>query len=218
MPRLEGMTETIAGIAIPDTKLAREATDLVQEAADRVLYHHSRRVYLFGRLKARHRGLAVDPELAYVGAMFHDLGLTARYGRTDQRFEIDGADLAREFLLDHGRTPAEARAVWLAIALHTTPGVVEHLEPEVAVVTLGVESDVLGFGLDEITPEDRAAVVAAHERPGFKENILRRFADGMKDRPDTTFGTMNDDVLAHFVPGFTRSDFVEIIRGSVWPD
>jgi HD superfamily phosphodiesterase len=212
------MTETIAGIDIPDTELVRAATDLVREAADPVLYHHSRRVFLFGSLKARHRGLKVDPELAYVGAMFHDLGLTLRYGRTDQRFEIDGADLAREFLVEHGRTPAEARAVWLAIALHTTPGIVEHLEPEVAVVTLGVETDVLGFDLAEITPEDRAAVVAAHERPDFKENILRRFTDGMKDRPDTTFGTMNDDVLAHFTPGFVRSDFVRIIRGSVWPD
>jgi HD superfamily phosphodiesterase len=212
------MTETIAGIDIPDTELVRAATDLVREAADPVLYHHSRRVYLFGSLKARHRGLKVDPELAYVGAMFHDLGLTLRYGRTDQRFEIDGADLAREFLVEHGRTPAEARAVWLAIALHTTPGIVEHLEPEVAVVTLGVETDVLGFDLDEITAEDRAAVVAAHERPNFKDNILRRFTDGMKDRPDTTFGTMNDDVLAHFTPGFVRSDFVQIIRGSVWPD
>jgi HD superfamily phosphodiesterase len=212
------MTETIAGVAVPDTKLVQEATDLVREAADPVLYHHSRRVFLFGSLKARHRGLTPDPELAYVGAMFHDLGLTVRYGRTDQRFEIDGADVAREFLLDHGRTPAEARAVWLAIALHTTPGIAEHLEPEVAVVTLGVETDVLGFDLDEITPEDRAAVVAAHERPNFKDNILRRFTDGMKDRPDTTFGTMNDDVLAHFTPGFVRSDFVQIIRGSVWPD
>jgi hypothetical protein len=212
------MTETIAGVEIPGTELVREATDLVRAAADPVLFHHSRRVFLFGLLKARHRGLEADPELAYVGAMFHDLGLTESYRRTDQRFEVDGADLARDFLLDHGRTPAEARAVWLAIALHTTPGIVEHLEPEVAVVTLGVESDVLGFDLDEISAADRAAVVAAHERPNFKENILRRFTDGMRDRPDTTFGTMNDDVLAHFVPGFVRSDFVEIIRGSVWPD
>jgi HD superfamily phosphodiesterase len=212
------MTETIAGVAIPDTELVREATALVRDAADPVLFHHSRRVYLFGSLKARRRGLTADPELAYVGAMFHDLGLTERYRRTDQRFEVDGADLARDFLLDHGRTAAESRAVWLAVALHTTPGIVEHLEPEVALVTLGVETDVLGFDLDEISKEDRDAVVAAHERPDFKNNILRRFTDGMKDRPDTTFGTMNDDVLAHFVPGFVRSDFVATIRGNPWPE
>jgi hypothetical protein len=214
----KSMSETIAGITIPDTDLVRQATDLVRDATDPVLFHHSRRVFLFGSLKGRHRGLKADPELIYVGAMFHDLGLTERYRRTDQRFEIDGANLARDFLRDHGRTEAEARAVWLAIALHTTPGVPEHLDPETYLVSLGVETDVLGFDLDEITPEDRAAVVAVHERPDFKNNILRAFTEGMKDRPDTTFGTMNDDVLAHFVPGFTRADFVEIIRSNAWPE
>ncbi|MDT4928725.1 MAG: hypothetical protein QOF92_1592 [Pseudonocardiales bacterium] len=212
------MTETIAGITIPDTALVREATELVREAATPVLFHHSRRVFLFGSLKGRYRGLEADPELLYVGAMFHDLGLTERYRRTDQRFEVDGADLARDFLLAHDRSKAEARAVWLGIALHTTPGIVEHLEPEVALVTAGVETDVLGLDLNEIKPADIDAVTSAHERPNFKENILRAFTDGMKDRPDTTFGTMNDDVLAHFVPGFTRQDFVEIIRGSQWPE
>lgn len=212
------MTETIAGVSIPDTALAREATDLVRAAATPVLFHHSRRVFLFGTLKGRHRGLEADPELLYVGAMFHDLGLTARYRRTDQRFEVDGADLAHEFLLDHGRSPAEARTVWLGIALHTTPGIAERLEPEVALVTAGVETDVLGFDLDQISPDDLAAVVAAHERPNFKDAILEAFTEGMQDRPDTTFGTVNDDVLAHCVPGFMRADFVDIIRSSAWPE
>ncbi|MEY9964421.1 hypothetical protein ABIA33_002463 [Streptacidiphilus sp. MAP12-16] len=212
------MTETIAGITIPDTALAREATDLVRAAASPLLFDHSRRVFLFGSLKGLHRGLQVDPELLYVGAMFHDLGLTERYRRTDQRFEVDGADLARDFLLAHGRSEADARAVWLGIALHTTPGIVEHLEPEVALVTAGVETDVLGLDLDEITDGQIRAVTDVHQRPNFKQNILHAFTDGMKDRPDTTFGTMNDDVLAHFVPGFTRQDFVEIILGSAWPE
>jgi HD domain len=212
------MTETIAGITIPDTALAREATELVRAAADPLLFDHSRRVFLFGSLKGHHRGLTVDPELLYVGAMFHDLGLTERHRRTDQRFEVDGADLARDFLLSHGRSEADARTVWLAIALHTTPGIPEHLEPEIALVTAGVETDVLGLDLEEVTPEQIRAVTGAHRRPDFKQGILRAFADGMRDRPDTTFGTMNDDVLAHAVPGFTRKDFVEIILGSAWPE
>ena len=212
------MTDTIAGITIPDTALVRDATELVRAAASPVLFHHSRRVFLFGSLKGRARGLEADPELLYVGAMFHDLGLTERYRRTDQRFEVDGADLARDFLLAQGRTPGEARAVWLGIALHTTPGIADDLEPEVALVSAGVETDVLGLDLGEISAEDRAEVVAAHERPNFKNDILRAFTDGMKDRPNTTFGTMNDDVLAHFLPGFTRADFVDIIRNSPWPE
>jgi hypothetical protein len=212
------MSETIAGISIPDTVLVREATVLVRQAADDTLFDHSRRVFLWGSLKTAARGLDVDPELAYVGGLFHDLGLTPAYRTKDRRFELDGAEAARSFLLDHGRTEQEARNVWLAIALHTTPEVPLQLAPEVAVVTLGVETDVLGFDLDEITAPQVAEVVARHPRPDFKNRILHAFHQGMVDRPDTTFGTMNDDVLAHFDPTFVRKNFVEIIQNNAWPE
>ncbi|MFJ6650800.1 HD domain-containing protein [Streptomyces sp. NPDC091290] len=212
------MPETIAGITIPDTELVRQATSLVRESADDTIFHHSRRVFLWGMLKSAARGIEVDPELAYVGGLFHDLGLTPAYATTDRRFELDGAEAARGFLLEHGRSEEEARNVWLAIALHTTPEVPLHLAPEVGVVTLGVETDVLGLDLDEITGAQRAEVVAAHPRPDFKNRILKAFHEGMVHRPDTTFGTMNDDVLAHFDPSFRRKDFVEIIRNNPWPE
>ena len=212
------MPEIIAGVPIPETDLVREATEIVQQAADRTLFDHSRRVYLWGSLKAAARGMDLDPELAYVGSLFHDLGLVSAYANNTRRFELDGAEAARNFLLRHGRSESEARDVWLAIALHTTPEVPHHLPPEVAVVTLGVETDVLGLGLDEITEAERAEVLAAHPRPDFKNKILRAFRNGMADRPDTTFGTMNDDVLAHFDPAFVRQDFVDIIRNSAWPE
>ncbi|GAB2640777.1 HD domain-containing protein [Prescottella soli] len=212
------MSEVIAGIPIPDTDLVREATSLVRDVADETLFNHSRRVFLWGALKSAARGLDVDLELAYVGGLFHDLGLTSAYATKDQRFELDGAEAARKFLLEHGRSEQEARNVWLAIALHTTPEVPLRLAPEVAVVTLGVETDVLGLDLDEITDAQRSEVVAAHPRPDFKNKILHAFYKGMVNRPDTTFGTMNDDVLAHFDPSFRRKDFVEIIENNAWPE
>ncbi|MHA4820170.1 HD domain-containing protein [Streptomyces aculeolatus] len=212
------MPETIAGITVPDTALVRDATSLVRGAADDTIYHHSRRVFFWGMLKSKTRGTDVDPELAYIGGLFHDLGLTGAYRTTDRRFELDGAQAAYGFLRDHGRSEKEARDVWLAIALHTTPEVPMHLAPETAVVTLGVETDVLGFGLDEITDRQRAEVVAAHPRPDFKNKIIRAFYDGMADRPSTTFGTMNDDVLAHFDPSFQRENFVQIIQNNAWPE
>src|SRR5689334_11242923 len=137
------MTEEIAGIKIPDSTLAREATELVRDAATPLVYHHSRRVYLFGALRGLADGLPFDPELLYVGALFHDPGLTERYRRTDQRFEIDGADEARRFLASHGVPVLEADRVWTAIALHTTPEIPLHMAPEIALVTRGVEYDVL---------------------------------------------------------------------------
>lgn len=212
------MAEVIAGVVVPDTELVRAATSLVREVADDTVFHHSRRVFLWGALKAAARGLQPDPELLYVGGLFHDLGLTRPHASRDQRFEIDGAEAARTFLLEHGRSDDDARTVWLAIALHTTPEVPLHLAPEVAAVALGVKTDVLGIGLDEITEQQRAEVVAAHPRPDFKNRILKAFYDGMAHRPDTTYGTMNDDVLAHSDPAFRRKDFVEIIKNSAWPE
>jgi hypothetical protein len=212
------MTEYIAGVSVPDTPLVHDATELVRESTDELLYHHSRRVFLFGMLQGRRRGLMPDPELLYVGAMFHDLGLTDHFGGTDRRFEVDGADVAKTFLHQHGISNEVAAKVWLAIALHTTPGVPEFLDPEVALLTAGVETDVLGIGYHDLSASDVAAVVAAHPRPNFKERILAAFTEGNRRRPRTTFGNVNADVLAHYDPTFVRDDFVDIILGSDWPE
>ncbi|MGO9509706.1 MAG: diguanylate cyclase, partial [Mycobacterium sp.] len=117
-----------------------------------------------------------------------------------------------------GYDPADAEKVWLGIALHTTPGIPEYLEPEIALVTAGVETDVLGIGRDDLSTEALEAVTAAHPRPDFKNRILGAFTNGFKHRPQSTFGTVNADVLEHFDPKFVRDDFVDIILGSTWPE
>jgi HD domain len=210
--------ETIADIVIPDTALVREATEFIRSAEDDLLFHHSRRVFLFGALHGLRRGLQPDPELLYVGAMFHDIGLTERYRTSSLRFEVDGANAARDFLLRHGVDQADVDKVWLSIALHTTPGVTEYLDPEIALVTAGVETDVVGIGREALAPEAIDAVTAAHPRPDFKNRILAAFNDGMKHRPHSTFGTMNADVLAHFDPAFVREDMVDLVLNSSWPE
>jgi HD domain len=207
-----------AGVTVPDTKLARAATDLVRASTSDLVYHHSRRVFLFGSLQGRNRGLSVDPELLYIGAMFHDLGLDERFRSSGRRFEVDSADEARRFLQAHGVPEDSIRRVWTAIALHTTPGIPEFMEPEVALVTAGVEYDVLGIGYHDISDADRAAITAVHPRPHFKRSILEAFTEGIAPKPETTFGNVKADVLERFVPGFQRVSFVDVIEGSAWPE
>lgn len=210
--------ETIADVVVPDTALAREATEFIRGAEDDVLFHHSRRVYLFGALHGRRLGQQPDLELLYVAAMFHDFGLTARYRNSTQRFEIDGADAAREFLVQRGVTQSDADRVWLGIALHTTPEITARLDTETHLLAAGVKTDVVGVGRADLDAAHIDAVVAAHPRPDFKNRILAAFHNGMKHRPETTFGTMNDDILAHFDPTFRRGNLVDAILNSPWPD
>ncbi|MCI2417916.1 HD domain-containing protein [Saccharopolyspora sp. K220] len=205
-------------VQVPDTKLAREATELVRDSTNELIYHHSRRVYFFGGLQGRNRDLSFDPELLYIGAMFHDLGLGERFRTSGRRFEVDSADEARRFLAAHQVPEDSIRRVWTAIALHTTPGIPEFMEPEVALVTAGVEYDVLGIGYQDIAEADRTAIVALHPRPDFKRRILEAFTAGIRPKPETTFGNVKADVLEHYVPGFQRGDFVRTILDSPWPE
>ncbi|WP_078280913.1 HD domain-containing protein [Mycobacteroides franklinii] len=211
------MTE-IAGVEIPDTPLVREITEYIRDTEDDLLFHHSRRVYLFGALQGQRRGVKPDLELLYAGAMFHDIGLTEGYRTSQLRFEVDGANAARDFLIERGVSAADAQNVWLAIALHTTPGIPEFLSPEVALVTAGVETDVVGIERDALSSRDLDAVVTVHPRPDFKSRILHAFFEGNRHRPRSTFGNVNADVLAHYDPTFVRDDFVEIIRANSWPE
>jgi hypothetical protein len=211
------MTEIIAGVEVPGTAAVAEASRLVRETTGPLIYHHSRRVFLFGALHARRLGVTPDPELLYLAAIFHDTGLATPFSEAVQRFEVDGADHGRRFLLERGFSTAAADTVWTAIALHTTPGIPDRMGPEIAATHLGVLTDVIGAGRDDLDPDQVAEILAAHPRGDFTTGFLRACVDGLKDRPETTTGTVNSDILEHFVPGFRRTTTVERIVGSGWP-
>jgi hypothetical protein len=213
------MSNSIADVRIPDSKLAQEATQLIRDTEPPLLFHHSTRVYLFGALAGIRKNLKFDPELLYIGAMFHDIGLIKQYSSATERFEVDGANAARAFLKQHGIPETSIDVVWDAIALHTTPGIPQHKKPEVALVTAGVEMDVLGIDYDGFSDSQRGAVVAAHPRGNhFKEEIIKAFNEGFKHKPETTFGTVNDDVLVLHDPSFKRMNFCSIILNSAWKE
>lgn len=203
--------------AIPDSTLARAITEYIRDTETPLLFNHSSRVYHFGALAGMKRGLKFDRELLYAGAMFHDIGLMPSHRSKDERFEVDGAHAARSFLKSHGISEEDAYTVWTAIALHTTPGVPRHMHPVVALVTAGVEMDVLGLTYAQYSDAEREAVVRAFPRtPEFKEDIIQAFYDGIKHKPDTTFGNVKADVIADKEPHFHRGNFCSVIRCSHW--
>lgn len=214
---MDYMTELIAGVEVPETAAVVEATRLVRETTTPLIYHHSRRVYFFGQIHARRLGVQPDSELLYLAALFHDTGLLTPFSDTEQRFEVDGADHGRKFLIDHGFSTTAADTVWTAIALHTTPGIPRRMGPEIAATHLGVLSDVIGLGLDDLNADQVDEILAVHPRGDFKTEFLSAYFEGFKHRPETTNGTVNSDVLEHFIPDYRRVTTVDRILSAPWP-
>lgn len=209
--------KVIAGISVPDSQMAKAVTELVLDTETELLYHHSRRVFLFGALEGKRKGMGYDPELLYVGAMFHDMGLMPGVSSADERFEVDGANAARDFLSAYDIAERDVDDVWDAIALHTTPGVPKHKRPVVALVTAGVEMDVLGLTYGEFSKEERDEVCACHPRGlKFKHDIISAFYCGIQRKPQTTFGNVKADVIARMDATFVRTDFCDVILNSAW--
>jgi hypothetical protein len=208
----------IAGIKIPDSSIAGQATELLREHGSELLYNHSLRTFLFASLNGQQNSIQFDTELLYVSAMFHDLGLTAHYCSNDKRFEVDGANAARNFLLGHGVSPQMLQLVWDAIALHTSPGIAEYKEPEVALLNYGVALDVVGKGYDQLSNSNREEIIRQFPRSGLKKNMITAFFDGFKHKPQTTYGSINADICVYMIPGYVRQDFCESILHSPWSE
>jgi hypothetical protein len=211
------LVKSISGVRIPDTQLAREIEEFIRDTETELLFNHSSRVYYFGAIAGKQRSIDFDPELLYAGAMFHDIGLMPSHSSPSDRFEVDGANAASAFLKARGIARQDLDTVWTAIALHTTPGIPQYMHPVVALVTAGVEMDVLGLTYPQYSDAVRNAVVAEYPRtPNFKEDIIQAFYDGIHKKPETTFGNVKADVLADKNPGFVRGNFCSAIRNSGW--
>jgi hypothetical protein len=209
---------TSSSLIIPDSLLAKEATDILRGHSTEVLINHSIRVYLFAAEHGRQQKLRFDPELLYVAAAFHDLGLIKKFSSATERFEVDGANAVRQFLTTHNVPEEQIETAWEAIALHTTPGITHCMRPEVALLQSGVLLDVLGKGFEQFPSELREEIVARYPRKQFKERFLQEYFAGFAHKPDTTYGTVNQSICERFIPGFKSPSAVDLMLGSPFPD
>jgi hypothetical protein len=212
------MSTLSSALLIPDSLLAKDATAILREHSTELLFNHSMRVYLFAMEQGRQQNLRFDSELLYIAAAFHDLGLTRKFSSPNERFEVDGANAARQFLTVHKVPEEQIEIAWTAVALHTTPGVTQHMRPEVALLYMGVGLDVLGRGIEQFPAGLRDEIVAHYPRKHFKQEFVQTYFAGFAHKPATTYGTVNASICEHFLPGFQSPSAYDLITNSPFPD
>ena len=196
------MADLISGVKIPDSKIAREAAELVRQHETEMLFNHSVRVFVFGAIKGIRQNLKFDSSCCMFGA-FHDLGLVDAYHTETKRFEVDGADAAREFLRSHGIPEPKVDLVWEAIG-YTRQASPNTCGQKLPLTNAGVLVDVVGIGFDDYTPEQRERVIAAFPRGDFKNEFIRIQTCSALKKPQTTFGTVNVDYIEDHDPAFRK--------------
>lgn len=198
---------------VPDSEICQKATQLVVAVSPTFLCNHCMRTFLFGDLLGQRDGLRCDRELLYLGAVMHDLGLTDRFDG-EQRFEVDGADAARDFALKHGLSDEKAEVVWDAIALHTSVGIASQKQPEIALVHLGASADVLGVRIADIPPETVEQVIDAYPRLGFSAAMTQLLASQVNRKPHTVAFTWLAEVGRSCIHGFALPNWNEMLDRS----
>ena len=203
----------LAGIKVTDTTLVRDAVELSRSSLEPYLFNHVMRSWLFGILLSEGAEIAPDPELLAVSAVLHDLGLTDRY-TAENRFEVDGANAARAFLKKRGISTKQMQIVWDAIALHTTPSIAPHKEPEVAMTHLGISADVIGIGLEQIPQDKQRAILTEFPRLAFKNQFKECLCNVVRRKPATSFDNILRDFGSRYVEGFTPPNFADLVANA----
>jgi cyanamide hydratase family protein with HD domain len=186
----------IDDIKIPDSELAKQATELVQSCSPQFLVNHSIRTYCFGVALARHLQLKADMEVFYLASIMHDLGLVSPHDKTEGSFEVVGADVAHSFVMGKAYDKEKADMVHEAIALHSAVGIAHKREPEIALVHYGAGIDVIGFRAEDVAAETRDAIVNAYPRLHFKQSFTSLIEEQVERKPGC-------HIAGHYKLGFT---------------
>jgi hypothetical protein len=104
--------------------------------------------------------------------------------------------------------------VWDAIALHTTPTLALHKEPEVVMTHSGIAVDVLGAGLDRISQEKQQAILTAFPRLAFKDGFKGCLCNVVRQKPMTAVDNILRDFGIRYVEGFTPPNFADLVAGA----
>lgn len=202
-----------AGVEVPDTPLVGRAIEYAREKCEPYLFNHVMRSWLFAVRFAQIRAIPHDAEVMSIGTLLHDITLNETYNGP-RRFEVEAADLVRSFAAQAGLQDRRLQLIWDCVALNSTPSIGLYKEPEVALCTMGVGFDVVGFQYDQLPQSEIAAIVAEYPRLGMKQRFVRCFTHFATVHPETSYDNFVRDFGERFVPGYKPPSAVDWVMNA----
>ena len=208
-----GATRLLAGVSVPDTPLITRTIEFARERSEPYLFNHVMRSWLFAVLLAQRKETAHDGEVLAVTTILHDLGLAEAFSGP-LRFEVEGANAARDFARKGGMDDRRTQLVWDGVALNSTPSIALYKETEIALATMGIGFDWGGFGYDTLSEAEIAEIVEAFPRLGMKERFTQAVCRIIETRPTTTYDNFARDFGERFVPDYRAVSTVDYLINS----
>jgi hypothetical protein len=203
----------LAGVWVPDTPAVDRAMEYAREKCEPYLFNHVVRSWLFAVRIGQLQGLDYDAEVVAIGTLLHDITLNERFAGP-RRFEVEGADLARDFVKEGGFDERRAQLIWDSVALNSTPSIGLYKENEVALCTAGICLDVVGLQYNLIPSTEIQSIVAAFPRLGMKQRMTRCFCHIVETKPETTYDNFARDFGERFVPGYKAPSSVDFVMNT----
>ncbi len=204
-------TRLLAGIEVPDSPIITRALDYAKQYSEPALYNHAVRSWLFAVRLGQLQGIEQDAEVVAVATLLHDLSLADHFSGGHRRFEVEGADVAREFAREQGLDDRRVQLVWDTVALNSTPSIALYKEPEVALSAAGIGVDWGGFQYDQIPADEMQSILAEFPRLGMKQSFIDAVCRVVKSRPETTYDNFARDFGERFVPGYKAQSTVDFL-------
>ena len=211
--QLAGSTRLLGGVSVPNTPLITRAIEFARERSEPYLFNHVMRSWLFAALLAQRKQTAHDGEVLAVTTILHDLGLAEAFNGP-LRFEVEGANAARDFARKEGMDDRRTQLIWDGVALNSTPSIALFKETEIALATMGIGLDWGGFGYEALSGADVAEIVEAFPRLGMKERFTHAVCRIIETRPATTYDNFARDFGERFVPDYTPVSTVDYLLNS----
>ena len=206
-------TQTIAHAVVPATPLTAQAIEYARRSCEPYVFNHVMRSWLFAVRLGQLQEIEHDAEVLAVGTLLHDITLNEHFAGP-RRFEVEAADLARDFARRAGLDDRRAQLVWDSVALNSTPSIGLHKEREVSLCTAGICFDVIGLNYERIPSAEVRGIVAEFLRLEMKRRMSGCFCRIAQDHPETTFDNFVRDFGERLVPGYSAPSVVDLLMGA----